>query len=115
MQNDDVIDELRKEIAELRADLKSLNGAHKAESENTTEHITYIYKYVKMLDDRSARDLRLHVEDFKLLVEYLLVLQDSVSPLEEQIFPGVSKARQQLATIVKNLKVAAQEKDHKSP
>src|ERR1700733_4950849 len=110
MENQDVISELKSEIARLRSDLEHLNGMCKSESENTTDHIKYIYKCLKTLDDRSVHDIKLHVEDFKLLVEYLVVLQDSVSPLEEKIFPGVSKARQQLAAIVENLKLAEHRK-----
>jgi hypothetical protein len=107
MQNDDVIDELKKEIAGLRSDLDFLNGMCKSESEDTTYHIKYIYNYLKVLDDRSLKD-------FKLLIEYLVVITDSVSPLEAKLFPGVSKARQQLAAIRKNLK-QEQQKSAKRP
>jgi hypothetical protein len=107
MQNDDVIDELKKEIATLKSDLAMLNGMCKSESENTTEHIKYVYNYLKVLDDRSLKD-------FELLIEYLVVITDSVSPLEEKLFPGVSKARQQLAAIRENLR-QEQQKNAKRP
>lgn len=113
MQDRDSIDDLKSEIARLKSDLAKLNGMCKADSEDTTDHIKYIYKYLKLLDDRSVQDIKIHVDDFKLLVEYLVVLQDSVFPLEEKIFPGVSKARQQLAAIVENLKLAEHRKDDK--
>lgn len=106
MQNQDVIVELKNEIARLRSDLEYLNGMCKLDAEDTTDHIKYIYKYLKMLDDRSIADL-------KLLVEYLVVIQDSISPLEEKLFPGVSKARQQLAAIRENLRQAEQRKNDK--
>jgi len=108
MQDQDTIDELKNEIARLKSDLAKLNGMCKSESENTTEHIKYIYNYLKVLDDRSLKD-------FELLIEYLVVIKDSVSPLEEKLFPGVSKARQQLATIVENLKMTVREKNDKNP
>ena len=108
MQDQDTIDELKNEIARLKSDLAQLNGMCKSESENTTDHIKYIYNYLKVLDDRSLKD-------FELLIEYLVVIKDSVSPLEEKLFPGVSKARQQLAAIVENLKMNVQEKNNKRP
>jgi uncharacterized coiled-coil protein SlyX len=118
MPNQDTIDELKieivsqkNEIARLRSDLEHLNDMCKSVADDTTEHINYIYKYLKTLDDRGARDLKIHVQDFKLLVEYLVVLQDSVSPLEDELFPGVSKARQQLTAIQENIKVTSHEKD----
>ena len=108
MQDQDTIDELKNEIARLKSDLAKLNGMCKAESEDTTRHVKYIYNYLKVLDDRSLKD-------FELLIEYLVVIKDSVSPLEEKLFPGVSKARQQLAAIVENLKMNVQEKNNKRP
>jgi uncharacterized coiled-coil protein SlyX len=113
MDSQDIIDELKSEIAsqkneiaQLRSDLELLNGMCKSESENVTDHIKYIYKYLKVLDDRSLKY-------FELLIEYLVVIKDSVAPLEDKLFPGVSKARKQLAAIVENLKMTVREKNEK--
>jgi hypothetical protein len=108
MENEDIIEELKREIARLRSDLDILNGACKSESENTTGHIKYIYKYLKLLDDRG-------VAHRKSVAEVLMVHRDAIAPIEEKIFPGVNKARGQLATIMENQKPAAQPKDEKEP
>jgi hypothetical protein len=106
MQNDDVIDELKNEIAILKSDLAKLNGMCKSESENTTDHIKDIYNYLKMLDDRSVADLN-------LTAETMTILRDAISPIEEKVFPGVAKAREQLAAIAAKRDFVAQEKNKK--
>ena len=115
MQHDDTIVELKSEIAclkndiaRLSSDLKLLNGTFESESENNTEHIVYIYKYLKLLDDRSVADLN-------LVAESMMVLRDAISPIEEKVFPGVAKAREQLAAIVASREFATEEKDKKKP
>jgi len=106
MQDQDTIDELKNEIARLKSDLAQLNGMCKSESENTTDHIKYIYNYLKMLDDRSVADLN-------LVAETMTVLRDAISPMEEKIFPGVAKAREQLAVIAASREFVAEEKNKK--
>lgn len=106
MHDQNIIDELKKEIARLRSDLEHLNGMCKSDSEDTTDHIKYIYKYLKMLDDRSVSDLN-------LMAETMIVLRDAIDPMEERLFPGVAKAREQLAAIVATRKAELKEKDNK--
>jgi hypothetical protein len=106
--NEEVIDELRNEVAKLKSDLARLNGMCKSESENTTDHIKYIYNYLQKLDDRGVADLN-------LIAETVTVLRDAISPVEEKIFPGVAKAREQLATIAARQKFVTEEKDKKKP
>lgn len=108
MQDQDTIDELKNEIARLKSDLAKLNGMCKSESENTTDHIKYIYNYLKMLDDRSVADLN-------LVAETMTVLRDAISPMEERLFPGVAKAREQLAAIAANREFVTEQKDKKRP
>jgi hypothetical protein len=108
MQDQGVIDELKNEIARLKSDLAKLNGMCKSDSENTTDHIKYIYNYLKMLDDRSVADLN-------LVAETMTVLRDAIHPMEEKIFPGVAKAREQLAAIAANRAFATEEKNKKAP
>src|ERR1700730_13525853 len=106
--NEELIDELRNEVARLKSDLARLNGMCKSESENTTDHIKYIYNYLKMLDDRSVADLN-------LVAETMTVLRDAISPMEERLFPGVAKAREQLAAIAANREFVTEQKDKKRP
>jgi len=113
MQNDDVIDELKKEIADLKGQifslctgLKVLNETYDSESENITEHIGHIYKYLKMLDDRSIADLN-------LVAETMMVLRDAIAPIEGKIFPGVAKAREQLAALAEKRASVVDEKNKK--
>jgi len=113
MQNDDVIDELKKEIANLKGQifslctgLKVLNETYESESESNTEHIVHIYKYLKLLDDRSVADLN-------LVAESMMVLRDAVSPIEEKLFPGVAKAREQLAALAAKREFGVEEKNKK--
>jgi hypothetical protein len=80
----------------------------KSDSENTTEHIKHIYNYLKVLDDRSTTDLN-------LVAESMTVLRDAISPVEEKLFPGVAKAREQLATIVASPELATGGKGNKKP
>jgi len=106
MQDQDTLDELKNEIARLKSDLAKLNSMCKSESENTTDHIKYIYNYLKMLDDRSVADLN-------SIAETMTVLRDAISPMEEKFFPGVAKAREQLAAIAASREFVAEERKKK--
>jgi septal ring factor EnvC (AmiA/AmiB activator) len=115
MHSQDIIDELKSEIASqkneiarLKSDLAKLNGMCESESKDVTDHIKYIYKYLKMLDDRSVADLN-------LVAETMTVLRDAISPMEEKIFPGVAKAREQLAAIAANREFVTEGKNKKRP
>ncbi len=92
MQDQDTIDELKNEIARLKSDLAQLNGMCKSESENTTDHIKYIYDYLKKLDDRSVADLN-------LVAETMTVLRDAISPMEEKLFPASPKLASNLGRL----------------
>jgi hemerythrin superfamily protein len=91
MSDKDIIDNLKKEIAYLRSELDRLPSvlnvlreAIKFNSDDTTKHIVYIYEFIKTLDDR-------------------------VAPMEKQIFPNVSEAREQLGLIMAKLSRAREE------
>ncbi len=94
---------LKKEIEQIKLQICKIYDLLKAESDNTTHHIKYIYNYLKILDDRSMDMNTSHNE-------LIFKLYDMIEPIEEKIFPGVSKARQQLAAIIEGL---ASDRDQK--
>ncbi len=94
---DDATDNpLRKEIAELRAEIAELFEIVKMEGESTTKHIDEIYKRIALLHNYSINNIS--------------TLYDMAAPIEEKVFPQVSKVRQQLTAIVEMLEAPKTDK-----
>jgi hypothetical protein len=92
--NDKVISLMRKEINDLKMEIVRMRGVINFESDDVTGHIKRINKFLNVLDDRSIKHFKFHNES-------IANLYDIVEPIEEKMFPGVSKARRQLAALVK--------------
>ena len=100
MSDKDIIDQMTKEIDALKLEIMRLHRMLKQEAESSTKHIQELYKIVKEthdytieIDKRGTRDLKLNNQDISRLY-------DMVWPIEQKIFPEVSKARQQLTSII---------------
>jgi hypothetical protein len=94
----DEITKIRKEIGDLKLELARLHELLKGESDNTTYHIKFIYDHLKILDDRSIKNRTIHRE-------LIFKLYDMIEPIEEKLFPGVSRAREQLAAIIEKARL----------
>jgi hypothetical protein len=95
MMEGDEIQRLRAEIEYLKGEINELHGMFnrvlKFELKATTKHLRELYKRTRGVNVFSRNGIR--------------ALHDIVSPIEEKIFPEVSKARQQLMDIVKKAEV----------
>jgi len=98
------LDVLQAEINHLKAEIANIDRIMEAHARDVTDHIKYIYKYLKTLDDRSVDNLRFHNE-------YIANLYDIVEPIEQKIFPGVSKARRQLAALTEKAGIISRRQD----
>jgi hypothetical protein len=97
MTDIDNIEDMKKEIAYLMGELKEFHAAMKLASDDTTSHIVYIYKYLKLLNNE---------------IEHIY---DVVGPIEEKIFPNVRDARRKLWSIMEEIeKRSAHERDPKN-
>lgn len=81
MTDTETIDELKREIAYLKEELKGFHAVMKLEMRNNTMHIVRLYNRTGALDDR-------------------------LLPLEEKFFPEVVEAREQFRVIAQNIKGA---------
>ena len=96
MTDTDAIDDMKKEIAYLKRELEGFHAAIKFASDDTTTHIVYIYKYLKMLNNE------------------IELIADIIGPIEEKNFPSVREARRKLWSIMEEIeKRAAHERDLK--
>lgn len=93
MTDHEIIKQLKKEVGDLKLELARLHHVMKLESDDTTKHVKYIYKYLKMLDDRG-------LGDFKKLAGHIMNLHDMVEPIEQKLFPKAKATRQQLSSII---------------
>lgn len=85
MTDIDTIDDMKKEIAYLKGELKGFHAAAKFASDDTTKHIVYIYRYLKMINNE---------------IEHIY---DVLGPLEEKLFPNVREARRKLWSIMEEI------------
>ena len=85
MTDIDTIDKMKKEIAYLKGELNGFHAAAKFASDDTTKHIVYIYKYMKMLNSE---------------IEHIY---DVIGPIEEKMFPDVRDARRELWSIMEEM------------
>src|ERR1700730_18628757 len=92
MNDSDETERLKAEIEYLKGEISELhsmcNRILKFELKATAQHLQELYKRTRQVSVFSRNGSN--------------ALHDIVSPIEEKIFPGVSRARQQLAAIVKN-------------
>jgi hypothetical protein len=85
MTDNSEIDLMRKEISVLTKEILRLHAMLKRESDSSTKHINELYQRT----NKTSRSVMNH----------LSILYDMVAPIEEKLFPGVSRARQQLACL----------------
>jgi hypothetical protein len=86
MSDHEIIEFMRKEIGDLKSEIAKLHHMLKLESDSTTKHINELYK-------RGA-------DTHNYSINNISTLYDIVAPIEEKIFPNVSRVRQQLTAIV---------------
>ena len=82
MTDNDDIEDMKKDIAYLKQQLHGFFAEAKFASDDTTTHIVYIYKYLKLINNE---------------IEHIY---DVVGPIEEKIFPNVREARRKLWSIM---------------
>lgn len=104
MVKNDEIEQLKTEIDCLKGEIIELhnmfNRITKLDLKATTKHLQELYKRTQRVTIFSTNSI--------------VALHDIVAPIEEKIFPGVSKAREQLATIVKTAKADANDSRKKT-
>jgi hypothetical protein len=100
MSDKDIIEQLTKEVDAIKLELVRLHRMLQQEADSSTKHIQELYKRVKEthgytieIDKRGTRDLKLNNHNISRLF-------DMVWPIEQKLFPEVSKARQQLGSII---------------
>ncbi len=86
MSDKDIIDQLTKEVSDLKLELANLHRMLKQESDSSTKHISEIYKRIRDINNLSVNNIS--------------TLYDMVTPIEQKIFPEISRARQQLGSIL---------------
>jgi hypothetical protein len=82
------IERLKAEIEYLKGEVANLYHLLGKEVHSSSRHIQVLYKRVKKVNKYSN--------------DAIANLYDMVSPIEEKLFPGVSKARQKLTDIVES-------------
>jgi hypothetical protein len=100
MSEKDIIEQLTKEIDVLKLELVRLHRMLQQEADSSTKHIQELYKRVKETHDYTIEIDKRGTRDLKLNNHNISRLFDMVWPIEGKIFPEVSKARQQLASII---------------
>lgn len=107
MDTNDEIERLKAEIEYLKGEISQLYHLVNKEAHSATGHINELYKRVKKVN--------------KWTNDSLANLYDIVMPIEERLFPSVSKARQALTDIIKKADQDANDdplddpSDHKNP
>lgn len=86
------IDALRNEIADLKRQLFELHHDMRFISGEIASQVKHIYEYLRILDDRSVDNLKFHNE-------YIANLYNMIEPIEQKLFPGVSRMRRQLQAL----------------